>query len=155
MAEWNLETTQTIRQDWAKLWLEWPECAVTKPVQHAIQTDRTSQIFTSKVILLEALAGNTHPRAVKTKCSSSWFLSSSIQETTSLVQDYFFPSSASLTGSYSPWSRTVSLPWSSHVKRSAWTGHRPVLLSLFLFQRCVWSFVQTGQRVLDVGAQGR
>lgn len=57
MVKWNPETTQTIRQDWAKLWLEWPEYAVTKPVQHSMQTDRTSQIFTSKVILLEALAG--------------------------------------------------------------------------------------------------
>jgi hypothetical protein len=57
MAEWSPETTPTIRQDWAKLWLEWPECAVTKPVQHVIQTDRTSKIFTSKVILLEVLAG--------------------------------------------------------------------------------------------------
>jgi hypothetical protein len=57
MAEWNPETTQTIRQDWAKLWPEWPECAVSKPVQQAIQTHRTSHIFTSKFILLEALAG--------------------------------------------------------------------------------------------------
>jgi hypothetical protein len=57
MAGWNLETTQTIRQDRAKLWLEWPEYAVAKPVQHAIQTDRTSQISTSEVILLEVLAG--------------------------------------------------------------------------------------------------